>query len=130
MQNLLTLSLPFGMQLFADFRSPGAKRTLGVPLNQLIDILNVFAIGFGGELSLKYPGPDNELLCECDSAQVLGWHFFLPRRLLGGMLGLLCERQAACSWVCHMHPMHRSSRGSDMGLTWHLAAVDARPAGV
>lgn len=52
------------MKLFADFRCPGAKRTLGVPLTQLIDILNVFAIGFGGDLNLKYPGPANELLCE------------------------------------------------------------------
>ncbi|KAK9841380.1 hypothetical protein WJX74_004858 [Apatococcus lobatus] len=51
-------------QLFADFKCPGAKRTLGIPLNQLIDILNVFSAGFGGDLNLKYPGPSNELLCE------------------------------------------------------------------
>ena len=56
-------------------------------------MLNVFALSAGAELVLRFPGPDNELICE---------YGYDPCQAALGMLvlGELAEQFAAC--MCHV----------------------------
>lgn len=53
------------MQMFASYRCPWVRRVTGLSFNAFIDVLSVFATMAGAELFLRYPGPDDELVCEC-----------------------------------------------------------------
>ncbi len=52
-------------QLFASYKcAAGVRHTFGLPLNVLLDTLNLFASAPTAEgLTLRYPGPNNELEC-------------------------------------------------------------------
>ncbi|CAG9460849.1 unnamed protein product [Pedinophyceae sp. YPF-701] len=54
----------FKPHVFSTFECPGPSRTLGVRIQQLIDVLKVFACSPDAELRLRYPGPNAELLLE------------------------------------------------------------------
>ena len=52
-------------QMFASYHCPWARRVTGLSFTTLVDVLSVFATMAGAELILRYPGPDDELICEC-----------------------------------------------------------------
>ena len=52
-------------QMFASYHCPWARRVTGLSFTTLADVLSVFATMAGAELILRYPGPDDELICEC-----------------------------------------------------------------
>lgn len=52
------------LQLFAEYSCPWVRRAFGLNLSQFMDTLNVFALGSGAELVLRYPGANEELICE------------------------------------------------------------------
>ena len=52
------------LQMFAEFSIPWVRRTFGLHFHLFIDTLNVFASTPGSELSIRFPGPDEELLFE------------------------------------------------------------------
>lgn len=52
------------MQLFARYSCQWVRKSLGLDFKQFVDTLNVFATGTGAELILRYPGPNDELICE------------------------------------------------------------------
>ena len=50
-------------QLFAEYRCPWLRKTLGLSYSLLVDTLNVFASGSSDEVVMRFPGPNQELLC-------------------------------------------------------------------
>ena len=52
------------LQMFASYECPWVRRVTGLSFNTLIDVLSVFATMSGAELRMRYPGPDDELICE------------------------------------------------------------------
>ena len=53
------------LQLFTHYSCPWVRRAFGLHFGHFVDMLNVFALSAGAELVLRFPGPDNELICEC-----------------------------------------------------------------
>ena len=58
-------------QIFASYQCPWVRRVTGISFTTLIDVLSVFATMSGAEAYLRYPGPDEEFICECAAAQRL-----------------------------------------------------------
>lgn len=54
------------LQLFAQYHSPGNRRSFGLQFANLMDTLHVFASS-GQELELRYPGANMELECRYSS---------------------------------------------------------------
>ena len=52
------------LQLFTHYSCPWVRRAFGLHFGHFVDMLNVFALSTGAELVLRFPGPDNELICE------------------------------------------------------------------
>lgn len=52
------------LQLFSEYDCPWVRRGFGLHFNQFMDTLNVFALGSGAELVLRFPGANEELICE------------------------------------------------------------------
>jgi hypothetical protein len=59
------------MQLFAYYSCPWVRKSLGLDFRQFVDTINVFSTGTGAELALRFPGPNEELICECVSCPYL-----------------------------------------------------------
>ena len=55
---------PCSLQLFLEYDCPWVRRGFGLHFNQFMDTLNVFALGSGAELVLRFPGANEELICE------------------------------------------------------------------
>ena len=53
------------VQLFSHYSCPWVRRAFGLQFGHFVDMLNVFALGGGAEVVLRFPGPDEELICEC-----------------------------------------------------------------
>ena len=54
----------YSLQLFSEYDCPWVRRGFGLHFNQLMDTLSVFALGSGAELVLRFPGANEELICE------------------------------------------------------------------
>lgn len=52
------------LQLFSEYTCPWVQRGFGLHFGQFVDTLNVFALGSGAELVLRFPGANEELICE------------------------------------------------------------------
>ena len=63
-------------QLFSHYSCPWVRRAFGLQFGHFVGMLNVFALGSGAELVLRFPGPNEELICE--SALPLGPCLPLP----------------------------------------------------
>ena len=53
-----------GLQLFSEYSCPWVQRAFGLNFSQFMDTLNVFGLGSGADLVLRYPGANEELICE------------------------------------------------------------------
>lgn len=58
------MTVPLLLQLFSHYSCPWVRKALGLQFTQFVDTLNVFALGTGAELVLRFPGPNEELICE------------------------------------------------------------------
>ena len=66
------------MQLFVEYNVPWLRKEFGLQFSLLLDTLHVFTAG-SAELVLRYPGVNQELICEC---------VYCPRLLLALIRGL------------------------------------------
>ncbi|EIE20452.1 hypothetical protein COCSUDRAFT_67371 [Coccomyxa subellipsoidea C-169] len=60
----LQSSVWLSSELFSHYDCPWARKPLGLHFARFVDTLNVFALGSGAELVLRFPGPNEELICE------------------------------------------------------------------
>ena len=60
----LWLSCCSCVQAFSEYSCPWARKAFGLNFSQFMDTLNVFALGIGAELVLRFPGANEELICE------------------------------------------------------------------
>ena len=83
-------------QLFTHYGCPWVRRAFGLHFGHFVDMLNVFALGSGAELVLRFPGPDEELICECAWA--------LPLLTVGAAFSIPCAQASvrACMHASHI----------------------------
>lgn len=100
-------------QLFSHYSCPWVRRAFGLQFGHFVDMLHVFALGSGAELVLRFPGPDEELICEygscpcpmpapvCMSYQNQAC-VCMRTSLSGKKSGLQQQCQASCDAACRM----------------------------
>ena len=69
MLNLLSMTC---CQVFAEYHVPWDRKTFGLHFHNFTDTLTVFASTSTSDLTIRYPGPNEELTFECATCLCLG----------------------------------------------------------